>query len=308
MILYNGTTGSLARYFAEAAAKTDSPVIALRSRLEDFDHFRSELEQLNGETAKLIHFAATVSVPWCEAHADEARKTTVADTFETSRIFIETCRKKKILPKILYVSSAHLYAKNDGTIHETDPVLPRSVYATTKLEAENALKALATATDTDLRIARVFGLVAPVQPDYYVLHSMLKRARERRTKEIPGLSNLRDYLDSRDVCRALLRTIELDSGTFLRVCPDRILNVASGTGNSIRFLAETCLRAVLPPAEAEKLIAELTEAPSRADDVPRIVGSVDRYRSLFGENPQLITLAETVRDAVAVSVSATTPR
>lgn len=299
MIVFNGTTGSLGGYFAEAARGAGVSALAIRSRLEDLDRFRTELESLRGPDATFVELAAKVSVPWCESHADEARKTNVEDTEAATRVFIESCREKKLVPKILYVSSAHLYARNDGTIHETDPVLPRSVYARTKLEAEVALKALAEREGVDLRIARVFGLVAPVQPDYYVLHSMLKRAREKRMGDIPGLSNLRDYLDSRDVCRAILKIVELDADSFSRVCPDRLLNVSSGRGVSIRVLAETCLRALYPADEAEALIAGMTEAPPRADDVPRIVGSVDRYRALFGENPRTILLADTVRDAIA---------
>jgi len=298
MIFYNGTTGSLGGYFAEAARAAKIAATPIRSRLEDLNGFRAELGGLTGGGATFVLLAAKVSVPWCENHEAEARKTNVDDTLAAAHAFIEVCRKKSVIPRLLYVSSAHLYAKNDGAIHETDPVSPRSVYARTKFEAENALRKLAEETGTDLRIARVFGLIAPVQPDYYVLHSMLKRAREKRMADIPGLSNLRDYLDSRDVCQALLKLLELDSEKFTRVCPDRVINIASGRGLAIRELAETSLRALYPTGEAEKFIATMTEAPPRADDVPRIIASVDRFRALFGENPLSISLADTVRDAL----------
>ncbi len=305
MIFYNGTTGSLGRYFTEAVKAAGIPATALRSRLEDRDGFRKELSDFSGQFVHgpeytLIHFAAKVSVPWCEANAFEARKTNVTDTLEATRIFVDFCRKSGATPKILYVSSAHLYARNDGTIHETDPVLPRSVYAKTKLEAERALTEFSKTEKFDLRIVRVFGLVAPIQPENYILHAMLKRAREKRLRDIPGLSGVRDYLDSRDVCRALVRIVGLEDAAFSRVCPDRILNLSAGEGVTIRALAEACVRASYPESEAEALVSELTEAPPRADDVPRIVGSMDRFRALFGENPRSISLDDTIRDALAL--------
>ncbi|MBS1963124.1 MAG: NAD(P)-dependent oxidoreductase [Bdellovibrionales bacterium] len=298
MIFYNGTTGSLGRYFANAARNLSTSAVALRSRLEDRAGLRSEIETVSGESAILILLAAKVSVPWCESHPEEARRTNVEDTVEFVRVFVEVCRAKGVAPEVVYVSSAHLYARNDGRIHETDPALPRSVYARTKLEAESALRSLSDAFGFDLRVARVFGLVAPIQPENYVLHSLLRRAREMNLKDIPGLSNVRDYLDSRDVCRSLIRIAEVPRDRFARVCPDGVLNVCAGEGITIRRLAETCLEALYPASEARVLRSELSEAPPRADDVPRIVGSGDRYRALFGENPKTISIEETVRDAV----------
>lgn len=301
MIFYNGTTGSLGRYFGDVARKAGVPAVALRSRIEDLTGFRREVESVLADPSTLVLLAAKVSVPWCESHPEEARRTNVEDTVNLAREFIRTCRAKGVPPRVLYVSSAHLYARNDGTIHETDPVLPRSVYAKTKLEAESALTRLSLTLDFDLRIARVFGLVAPVQPEHYVLHALLKRAREKNLRGVPGLSNVRDYLDSRDVCRSLLRLAEHPVDRFARVCPDRILNLCSGEGISIRRLAELSIEA-LHPRDAKALSETLSEAPPRADDVPRIVGSIDRYRALFGENPKSIPIEATIRDAI------TTPR
>jgi nucleoside-diphosphate-sugar epimerase len=305
MIFYNGTTGSLGRYFTDAVKSAGVPATALRSRLEDRDGFREELSAFSGQFVHgpvytFIHFAAKVSVPWCEANAFEARKTNVTDTLEATRIFVDFCRKSGAVPKIIYVSSAHLYARNEEAIHESDPLLPRSVYAKTKLEAEKALLAFSKVENFDFRIVRVFGLVAPIQPENYILHAMLKRAREKRVRDIPGLSGVRDYLDSRDVCRALVRIVNLPDGDFSRVCPDRILNLSAGEGVTIRALAEASIRATYPESEAEALVAEMTEAPPRADDVPRIVGAVDRFLALFGDNPRSISLDETIRDALAV--------
>jgi UDP-glucose 4-epimerase len=281
------------------AGATATPI---SSRLEDLEGFLRELSALDEKSAPratFLHFAAKVSVPWCESHPEETRATNVDSTVAATRVFIEECRRRGVEPSILSISSAHLYARNDSPIRETDPVSPRSVYARSKLEAERSLLGLASELGFSVRITRVFGLVAPIQPDHYVLHALLRRAREGDVKGIPGLENERDYLDSRDVCRALVGVAELDESEFVRVCPDRVLNVGSGRAISIRSLAEKCVRAIRPAEEAERLVREMSAAPARADDVPRIVASIDRYRGLFGEGPARISIDETIRDSIA---------
>lgn len=299
MIFYNGANGSLGRYFSDGARMAGVSATAIQARLGNIAGLLRELELHSAvDEATLILFAAKVSVPWCEANPEEARKTNVDETISTATSFIRWAKDGKRSLKLIYVSSAHLYARNDNRIHETDPVLPRSVYARTKREAEIALQKICDTENVDLRIARVFGLVAPRQPENYILHAMLKRVREKRLKEIPGLSGVRDYLDSRDVVRSLIKLIKLSPDHFSRVCPDRILNICSGKGISIRDLAKACIDASYPAKEAETLARDLSEAPPRADDVPRIVGSNERYRALFGENSRVIALEATIADAL----------
>jgi nucleoside-diphosphate-sugar epimerase len=307
MIFYNGGNGGLGRYFGETADKTNETVYPLASRLEDGAGLREELKSarklVQDPSATLLLFAAKVSVPWCESHPSETHQTNVIDTVNSVKIFLAFCKSEKLNPQVIYVSSAHLYARNDSAIHETHPVKPRSVYARSKLDAENALRGLSEVEKFDLRIARVFGLVAPVQPENYILHAMLKRAREKRLEGVPGLANLRDYLDSRDVCRALLNIANAPTENYARVAPDRILNIASGSGRSIRSILGLALHAYYPAEEVKALLPKVSEAPPRADDVPNIIGSVDRYLALFGEKPGHIALEETVREAVAQALT-----
>jgi nucleoside-diphosphate-sugar epimerase len=298
MIFYNGSTGSLGRYFGEVADEMGTTSLPVRARIEDTEVLRSELEAVSPPRATFLHFAAKVSVPWCEAHPEETMQTNVADTLELTRVFLDHCDRHELPAQVMYVSSAHIYARNDGKISELDAASPRSVYARSKLEAEGKLIELCRSRGVDLRIARVFGLVAPGQPENYILPGLLKRAREKRVTGVPGLNGVRDYLDSRDVCRALVRIHELPGSRFKEICPNFILNVGSGEGIRIGDALAACVKAIYPRAEAEKLIGEMTEAPARPDDVPRIVASIERYLTLFGESPKRISLETTIRDSL----------
>src|SRR5439155_15956129 len=130
-----------------------------------------------------------------------------------------------LAPRVVYVSSGHVYAAAQPGIRLTEhhPVAPRTVYARTKLAAEQALAERARARGCALIIARVFGLIAPRQPAHYVLPGLIRRVSEGRLEGVPGLSYYRDYLDSRDVCDVLI-ALAAQAGaepTVVNVCSGR---------------------------------------------------------------------------------------
>jgi len=302
-VFYNGSSGSLGRYVPEAAARLNCEAIALRSRLEDIEGLTKELREklpdaFPGSTVTLLQLAAFVSVPDCEKDPERARKTNVEDTKKTVDAFIHACRSEKLNPQVIYVSSGHIYAPKQGRLRETDALKPRSVYASTKLEGEQALTELCHSLKTRLIIGRVFGLIAPVQPAHYVLQSIIRRAKEKNLSDVPGLSNLRDYLDSRDVCMTLLRLAETSD---LHTGMPEILNICSGDGVEIAYLLETALK-ITHPKEFDALCESITEGASRADDIPEIIGDPTKIEKILGRNPKAISVEQTIQDAITESL------
>ncbi len=293
-VFYNGATGSLGTYIEGSAKRLGIETYKIQSRLEDSPGLIKELtEQMPnvypGGYAVLLQLAAMVSVPGCEKDPKLAHQTNVTDTVSTVNTFISAAKKEKLVPKIIYVSTGHIYAPKSGRILETDPIKPRSVYASTKLEAENELARLCTETKTPLTIARVFGLIAPKQPAHYVLQSVIRRARSKDLKDVPGLSNLRDYLDSRDVCMTLLRLASISA--------TGIFNLCSGEGVEIAYLLETALKEI-HPNEADSLINSITEGAARADDIPEIIGDPTKVENRIGRECRTISVEQTIRDAI----------
>jgi nucleoside-diphosphate-sugar epimerase len=171
LILYNGQTGSLGRYFADAVPANSDKLVALKARLEDRAALRAELMQLQvsrGEEVSLVQMAARVSVPACEADPEGTHKTNVMDTMATVSDFLDWAKLKGVEARVLFVSTGHVYAASSEALTEESPLGPRSVYAKSKLAAENALRGICDKR-ASLIIARVFGLVAPEQPGHYVL-------------------------------------------------------------------------------------------------------------------------------------------
>jgi nucleoside-diphosphate-sugar epimerase len=294
---YNGARGGLGKHLGPALEELGARSIPLRARLEDVESLRQEVrDSLRGSgprRAIFLQLASLVSVPACEKDPELAEKINVEGVFQSVVAFIEETRALGSTPEILYVSSGHLYApKASGRIKEDDPLAPRSVYARTKLAAESVLTEFCRTSSVRLSIARVFGLVAPNQPPNYVLPGLIRRAREKELVGIPGLDNERDYLDARDVCRALVRIATRPSAGV------EVLNVCSGEAVTIRQVMELALRKVHGNEEGRLLAQALTAGPSRPDDITSIVGDPSRYVAETGEAPKRIPLGQTISEAI----------
>ena len=300
MILYNGSTGGIGRFMAATLKRRGLDGQALSSRLEDRTGLRKELNTLAPDSDPvLVLLAARVSVPACEADPEGTFRTNVMATADTARDFATWAHQRSLKPRVLYVSTGHVYAEGPAgeRAPKSAPTAPRSVYAQSKLRAESALGQLAEDMDFDLTVARVFGLVAPDQPANYLLPGLIRRVRTGQLADIPGLSYVRDYLDARDVCEKLLLLVSPPRGERT----DRVIfNVCSGEGVTIREVLGTVIQQY-DPAGAQHLMAQATEATGRPDDIVWIVGDPSALVAVTGVGPRAIPLEQTVRDALAVN-------
>lgn len=293
MIIYNGATGGLGRYLANAA--DDQPIAALTSRLDDLVGLRRELSRLEPEaTVTFVHLAAMVSVPACEESPELARRTNVEGALDAASAVLDWANERGVAARILFVSTGHVYAeaRRGALLTEEEATAPRSVYARTKLEAEKELLLLAETREARLLVARVFGVVAPVQPPNYLLPGLIRRAMAHELQGIPGLDFSRDYLDSRDICANLvaLANVEWRRSTIVNVC--------SGVPTTLRALLQIVL-SELSPGTAGEAVQAATGLAGRPDDIPWIVGDPGRFIELTGAQPRRIPLAQTVVDAIA---------
>ena len=295
MILYNGQTGSLGRYLHEILQKKYFSHYAIKTRLENSNALLTELQALilprTTETVSLIHLASMVPVLECEANPQLARNVNVIWTrnYITEIVKWAFANGKKV--KIIYVSTGHVYDSPNGTekITEQHPVLPRSIYAKTKLEAERELEKMAQEFKFDLIVARVFGLIAPLQPPFYVLPGLINRAKQKSFANIQGLYSFRDYLDSRDVANILMALIQINNSVIINIC--------SGNGTSIKNILSKIVN-ILYPNEAETLISHFSSTSDRPDGIPYMVGDNKFLTETIKIVPCTITLEQTINDAL----------
>lgn len=298
MILFNGSTGGLGRYFRAALEQGHPQGVALQSRMEDQAGLQQELRVLRPHgPVTLVQMAARVPVAACQADPEGTWQVNVRHTCETVVTVVRWAQAQGLATRVVYVSSGHVYAAGcpGQKAREGDPTAPRSVYAQTKRAAEEAVSALAREQGFSARVVRVFGLVAPAQPPSYVLPGLIRRVREHRLEAVPGLDYVRDYLDSRDVCAGLVSLCASPPPTGSA----DIVNLCSGEPTPLRTLLERVVYS-LRPHDAARLLAGVGAAPGRPDDIPWIVGDACRFREITGRNPRNIPLEETVREACAM--------
>jgi GDP-4-dehydro-6-deoxy-D-mannose reductase len=209
---------------------------------------------------------------------------------EGSLNVLRTCTELKT-ERVVVVLSSEEYGRAeeaDLPLTEESPLRPVTPYGAAKCAAD--LLALQAHLGDGLATIRVrpFGHTGPGQSPRFVVPALatrIARAEQDRHEEIPvgSLEAVRDLSDVRDVVRAYRLLAE-------RGEPGEVYNVCSGTGVSVREIADRLL------ARARRPITLVTDPDLvRPVEVPRLVGSNAKLRAATGWSPEL-TLDQTLQD------------
>jgi GDP-4-dehydro-6-deoxy-D-mannose reductase len=231
----------------------------------------------------IVHLAAVASVRQARQAPGAAWEVNAAGTARLAAAAAAARESGRADPVLLVVSTGEVYGAGVGPPAprvETDPLLPLSPYAASKVGAEAA--GLETWRRTGLRVlvARPFPHTGAGQATQYVIPAFaarLRAARRSGARTVPtgNLAPVRDLLDVRDVVAAY--RLLLLGGTA-----GEAYNVARGTGVS---LAEVFARlAALTGSEAEP-----AAEPSlvRSADIPHLVGDSTKLRRATGWAPSI---------------------
>jgi GDP-4-dehydro-6-deoxy-D-mannose reductase len=231
----------------------------------------------------IVHLAAVASVRQARQAPGAAWEVNAAGTARLAAAAAAARESGRADPVLLVVSTGEVYGAGVGPPAprvETDPLLPLSPYAASKVGAEAA--GLETWRRTGLRVlvARPFPHTGAGQDTQYVVPAFAARLREARrsgARTVPtgNLSPVRDLLDVRDVVAAY--RLLLLGGT-----PGEAYNVARGTGVS---LAEVFARLAALTGSGAAPAAE----PSlvRSADIPHLVGDSTKLRRATGWAPSI---------------------
>lgn len=302
--VYNGASGGLGRHLGRALDDAGIPSWPLLSRLGDVRGQWEELRDLSvawSSRIVLIQSAALVPVRVAEEDPDLAYDVNVSKTEATVTAFVEWATKYGHEPSVVFVSSSHVYAppKQGTLLTEASPTEPLSVYAKTKLEAEDRLRAIASRKELALCLARVFGMIGPQQRSDYLLPGLIRRARTGDLSAIQGLDYVRDYLDARDIARHLA---SLCSG-LPRHREELLVNVCSGEATRIGDILDLVLGEVHrnDPGALHAARGSVTAASGRPTDVNWAVGDPSLLAALTRPPIRSLPLATTVAEAVAAT-------
>jgi GDP-4-dehydro-6-deoxy-D-mannose reductase len=239
----------------------------------------------------IVHLAAVASGSEARQDPGRAWEVNAAGTARIVDAAVALRSSGGADPLVLVVSSAEVYGDGPATPRvETDPLIPQSPYAASKVGTEvGALEAWRRA-GLRVVIARAFPHTGPGQSLLYVVPAFIQRLRTARAagaERVPtgNLEPVRDLLDVRDVIRAYVALLQ-------HGVPGEAYNVCRGEGVTLRELFTRL--AGLVGARVEPVTDPTL---MRSGDIRYLVGNATKLKQASGWSPQ-ITLEQTLRDMV----------
>ncbi|HXJ36089.1 MAG TPA: GDP-mannose 4,6-dehydratase [Candidatus Eisenbacteria bacterium] len=237
--------------------------------------------------AVVFHLAAIHFIPYCVAHPSEALVVNVVGT----QLVLDALAAVPDA-RLVFASSADVYAPSAAPHAETDPIATSNVYGASKRFCEE-LFAIERAKDSARRIltARLFNVFGPGETNPHVLPDILESLRRGGTLRLGNLEPRRDYVHARDVADALARL-----ATYAG--PETVFNVGTGVGTSVRELVAT-----LSEVLGRSLRVEQDPARVRPIERMHLVADAGRARRELGWTARM-TLREGLRDLVQRELAA----
>jgi len=204
-------------------------------------------------------------------------------------INILDCCDKYNCKKIIYISSSAIYSSGEN-INEDSELELKSFYSFTKYTNENLLIWYKKIKNIDYEILRCFNVVG-VTSQKRISNDIISLLLQNNRLDILGTdfntfdgTLIRDYIHVKDVARAILKCIELNSSN--------ILNVASGKGYSIKEIIEL--------TKQYKLIDIKTSVlPKRAFDQDCLIANIQTTKEILDWYP-VYSIENIIKDTADV--------
>ncbi len=237
------------------------------------------------EPSAVYHLAA-LSVP-SDCGREDPLPGAVAVNVEGTRRVVELASQLPTRPRVLFVSSAKVYAPVDPrnpVVAETAPVGPRTAYGCTKLAGEDIVQAAVARGDCDAVIVRAFQHTGPRQGPRMMLPEWAKQFAEQQSGpvEVRTRDAVIDLSDVRDVVRAYRLVVEHGQ-------PGNVYNVGSGRPICSGDVLDLLRRLAGP----ERPIRETRPGPKQDP-----IADIARLRRQTGWRPE-VPLEQTVADTWA---------
>ncbi len=196
----------------------------------------------------VIHLAAKTTNTGSVNNEKETLRTNIEGTKST----MDACLSAGVR-KIVFASSAAVYAESETPIKESHPIDPRTPYGESKLEAERIIQEYGKKYGIKFCILRLFNVYGPGQPfkgaESAVIPKFVSLAKKNKKLLIRGDGNqTRDFIYISDVCAALR------NAALTQECDGFVINV--GTGKPTRIL------------ELAELVKRITKSESGLEFVP----------------------------------------
>jgi dTDP-6-deoxy-L-talose 4-dehydrogenase (NAD+) len=300
-VLVTGAGGFVGAHVARALVRGGDEVLALlrpgasRARIADVvAHLRVAEAALEDERAVEAALAAlrpeaVVHLAWYARPTDYLSSPANLDSLWATLAFVRRALDAGC-GKVVGLGTGLEYESSDRPRRESDPADPRSLYASCKLAAWAACRALARQRGAELVWARLFHVHGPGEDPARLVPSVAAALGAGRPFDLsPGLQ-VRDHLPVADVAAALAH--------LARPGLTGIFNVCSGVPVTLREVAEAVGEIVGRPE-----LLRFGARPYAPDETMFLVGDPARLRA-SGWAPSAGSLKASLAEAIAAHARA----
>jgi UDP-glucose 4-epimerase len=299
-VLITGAAGLIGRASTQLLVENGHEVLGsdLRPAPAAIEHVRwQRLDIRRGEQLRaallafrpeaIVHLAARHFIPWCERYPSPTLMTNVVG----SQNVIAAARAAGA-GRLLFASSAAVYAPSSQPLAEAAPLAPDDVYGTSKMMGEQLLDLAAEGLDTVT--LRLFNTIGPGDANAHLIPRIvaeLRRGGGGRLR-LGNLQSVRDYIHVHDVARAICAALEreLPAGRT-------VINVGSGSARSVAEVVEAFGELL-----GRTLTVDSIPAQRRTVDRPFLVADIQRARQLLDWGPQ-VSFVEGLADVLRAPAS-----
>lgn len=232
----------------------------------------------------VVHLAARHFIPDCEAFPGETLSVNVLG----NQNLLDACTENPP-QRLVFASSADVYAPSPAAHAEDDLLQPRGVYGNSKLLCEMLLADQATRLpDCATVTARLFNIYGPDDPHPHLIPEILEQADRGSTLHLGDLNAARDYIYVDDAAEALVE--------LLRSKHTGPVNIATGRATTGHDVVEAITDLMGQSFEIHR-----DESRIRRFARPVSHGSADLLRAILPWWPR-ISLQDGLRRTMAVHI------
>jgi nucleoside-diphosphate-sugar epimerase len=229
------------------------------------------------DVESVVHLGAIVGDPACALDNDFTIETNLTAT----QTLAEAASRAGV-QRFIFASTCSVYGASDGELDENSALNPVSLYATTKIAAENQLLGRDWYFDpVVLRFATVYG-VSPRPRFDLVINLLTAKALREGCITIHGGNQWRPFVHVEDLARAMVMTLDAPSP----VIAGQIFNVGATPENYRLSTVGDTIKELIPSAEVE--------TSDQITDCRNYYVNFDKIRDSLGFSP-----LHTIRSGIA---------
>ncbi|MEZ0242981.1 MAG: NAD-dependent epimerase/dehydratase family protein [Sphingomonas sp.] len=231
---------------------------------------------------RVFHLAAIHFIPYCNDHPTEA----VMINIQGTQNLLDALPAS--VQRLLFAFTAAVYPPKEGEHVESDPIDPMDVYGATKAAGEALVRGWAAGSGKAVAVGRLFNAVGHRETNPHLLPDIMDQLNVGvRTLHLGNLDPRRDFIDARDMARAILAASDhVASGAD-------VFNIGANKQYSVVDVVDMFSAAI-----GEKI--EIVQDPARVRKVerPSLLAGIGKLSGATGWKPQ-IDLQQTLNELVA---------